>query len=129
VTIFHALLKDENLPPAEKTLRRLGDEGQVIISAGSETTAKAVTTIAFYLLSQPDTLRALKEDLRQAMPNPWDLPTWAQLERLPFLTAVIQEGLRLSFGITTRLPRVARNEVLVYGNWKIPAGVRSSNLP
>src|SRR5207247_10043739 len=88
VSIFHALMEDENLPPAERTLSRLIDEGQLVVGAGTETTAKTLTTITFYLLNQPDTLRTLKEELRQAVSNPWDLPTWAQLERLPFLTAV-----------------------------------------
>jgi cytochrome P450 len=123
-TIFHALLKDEHLPPAEKSFNRLKDEGEVLISAGTETTAKTLTTIAFYLLEQPDTLRRLKEELRQAMPDAWDSPPWVQLEPLPFLTAVIQEGLRLSYGVTNRLPRIATKEVLMYGNWKIPVGVR-----
>lgn len=37
-------------------------------------------------------------------------------------TAVIQEGLRLSYGLTTRLPRVA-HERLQYHDWEIPPGV------
>lgn len=35
-------------------------------------------------------------------------------------SAVIAEGLRLSFGVTTRLPRVATDEVLRYRDWEIP---------
>lgn len=38
-------------------------------------------------------------------------------------SAVISEGLRLSYGTTTRLPRIAPNEVLNYNGWDIPAGV------
>src|SRR5271156_2486289 len=42
-------------------------------------------------------------------------------------TAVINEGIRLMFGTTTRLPRVSPTEPLIYKNWIIPAGV--SNAP
>jgi len=38
-------------------------------------------------------------------------------------SAVIAEGLRLAFGITTRLPRIATGEVLRYKDWEIPFGV------
>jgi hypothetical protein len=50
-----------------------------------------------------------------------------ELEQLPYLTAVIKEGLRLSYGVSHRLPRIAPNEIisLVSGKktWEIPPGV------
>lgn len=42
-------------------------------------------------------------------------------------TAVINEGVRLMHGVTTRLPRVSPTEPLAYKDWIIPAGV--SNAP
>jgi cytochrome P450 len=39
---------------------------------------------------------------------------WSALEKLPYLSAVISEGLRLSYGVSTRIPRVPRDEHLVY---------------
>ena len=39
-------------------------------------------------------------------------------EKLPYLGAVIQEGLRLSYGVAIRTARVATEETLVYrGEW------------
>lgn len=38
-------------------------------------------------------------------------------------TAVIQEGLRISAIVTTRLPRIAPDEVLKYGKHEIPTNV------
>lgn len=38
-------------------------------------------------------------------------------------TGVVNEGLRLSHGMTARLARVSPNETMVYGDWLIPAGV------
>ena len=43
-------------------------------------------------------------------------------------SGVIQEGLRLGYGVTTRLPRVV-NEPIQYDNWTIPAGTPVSMEP
>jgi len=52
------------------------------------------------------------------------------VERLVYLNACVLEGLRLSYGVSTRLARIAPNENLRYGKWEIPAGtpVGMSNL-
>ena len=39
---------------------------------------------------------------------------WQTLEQIPYLYGVIYEGLRLSYGLSSRLPRIARTENLVY---------------
>lgn len=46
-----------------------------------------------------------------------------ELEQLPYLTAVIWEGLRLSFGVVAHLQRISPDQVLRFGEWEIPAGV------
>lgn len=38
-------------------------------------------------------------------------------------SAVINEGLRLSHGASSRMPRIATEENLQYKEWIIPAGV------
>ena len=47
----------------------------------------------------------------------------------PLQTAVIQEALRLSFGVSTRLQRLCPDEELVYDDgktqWRIPINVSS----
>lgn len=119
-TIFHAL-RDSDLPPHERTVQRLSEEGEIFTGAGSETTAKTLTTILYYLSINPTCLKRLQDELASAEASPNELAPLAQLEQLPYLSAVIQEGLRLSYGITTRLPRVA-SEPLQYKEWSIPAG-------
>jgi cytochrome P450 len=42
--------------------------------------------------------------------------------QLPYLTAVLYEGLRLSPSLATRMARVAPNRDLFYAQWRIPAG-------
>jgi len=51
-TIFHTL-RDSDLPAYEKSLQRLCDEAEIILGAGSETTAAVLSRIWFYLLHTP----------------------------------------------------------------------------
>ncbi|KAL1990476.1 hypothetical protein VTN49DRAFT_6315 [Thermomyces lanuginosus] len=121
-TIFDALCDPNLLPPEERTLDRLQDEGQILLAAGSETTANTLTVIAFHLSDKKHLLETLREELKTVLPTPTSTASWTELEKLPYLTAVINEGLRLSYGVTTRLPRVAPTEALVYKDWVIPPG-------
>lgn len=47
-------------------------------------------------------------------------------------SAVIQEGLRLSYGVSTRLQRISPDKVMTFNDgkreWQIPPGVRCSGL-
>jgi cytochrome P450 len=84
-SIFDALNDPTLLAPEERTIDRLQDEGQILLGAGSETTAKTLTVIAFHLLQSPDLLEKLREELRTAMPKPTSTASWNELELLPFL--------------------------------------------
>lgn len=126
-TIFHTL-RDSDLPPEERKLQRLCDEGEIFTGAGSETTARTLATILYYLVTHPDCMKQLKEELTKAMPDAQALASWNTLEQSPYLSAVIQEGLRLSYGITSRLPRVI-TETLQYKDWVIPPGTPVSETP
>ncbi|OCL12778.1 cytochrome P450 [Glonium stellatum] len=113
-TIFHELLHS-SLPPAEKSTTRLADDGQSIVVAGTLTTAGALACALFYLLSQPPTLRRLKEELIKAIPDPKArVPSLATLEQLPYLTSVIKEALRISNGVSTRLQRISPVDPVVF---------------
>jgi cytochrome P450 len=79
-----------------------------------------MSVATFHLLSQPSTLRKLKTELEKAIPDPTISTPLAQLEQLPYLTAVIKEGLRLSFGNTSRIPRIALDKPINYRQWEIP---------
>ncbi|KIX09021.1 uncharacterized protein Z518_00099 [Rhinocladiella mackenziei CBS 650.93] len=112
-TIFHAILQG-GLPEKEMSPDRLWQDGQVVVIAGTLTTAAALSEITYHLLRQPNELKTLKDELAKAIPDPTALPETAKLEQLPYLTAIIKEGLRLSSGISTRLQRIATDETLIY---------------
>ncbi|KAJ6026551.1 uncharacterized protein N7446_004848 [Penicillium canescens] len=113
-TMFGALC-DPSLPAEERTLDRLQDEGFSLIGGGTETTTGTLKIIMFNLLHNKSLLSKLREELAQ---NSCD--TWAELEKLPYMRGVMNEGLRLS-GVITRLPRRAPDEALQLNEWTIPA--------
>ncbi|KAI1140807.1 cytochrome P450 [Hypoxylon sp. FL0543] len=116
-TIFHTIL-DSKLPPHEKSVERLSDDAQVVVMAGTITTAATLELITFWLLSQPETLQKLKEELRTVMPSVDDVGKvpLATLEALPYLTAVIKEGLRLSYGLSTRAQRIDPDNPILFAD-------------
>ena len=121
-TIFHSLRDDPNLPPAEKTKRRLAMEAQSLIGAGSVSTAHVLALTTYQILANPSVLSRLLSELESAIPDPNVITPMVELENLPFLTAVIYEGLRLGPGISHRLQRVHPDKALAYGKYTIPPG-------
>ncbi|KAI0150369.1 putative cytochrome P450 [Xylariaceae sp. FL1272] len=120
-TILSELLESD-LPPQEKTLRCLGGEAQQLIGAGLETMSWAMTTAVFHLLNNPAILETLRTELEEAIPDPGDIPDSLHLEKLPYLSGCIKEGIRLSTGVSVRLPRISREKPMKYRDWVIPAG-------
>ncbi|KAF9893154.1 hypothetical protein FE257_012566 [Aspergillus nanangensis] len=108
------------MPQHLRTSERVMNEGFSLLIGGTETTARAMSVGAYHLLSNERVRRKLREELQQVMPTPDARPTWNQLEQLPYLSGVVGETLRLSTGISSRSPRVAPSEALVYKDYVIP---------
>jgi cytochrome P450 len=120
-TVFKELL-DSDLPREEVTIQRLAEEAQTVVAAGQVTTAHFLKMTSFHVLANPDILTKLKEELKSAMPSDGSLPPLSKVEPLPYLSAVISEGFRKSYGVSQRLPRVSPDAPLIYKDWVIPAG-------
>ena len=58
-TIIHALLESD-LPADEKAHSRIWQEGQVVISAGADTTAATIAITHFHILNNPNVLNRLR---------------------------------------------------------------------
>ncbi|KAK4443094.1 cytochrome P450 [Podospora aff. communis PSN243] len=119
-SVIVSALTDPNNPAEENTIERLVDEGMTIILAGTETTAHTLAATMFYVLNDKKILARLRDELAALAPGPPEKYTYSGLESLPYLTAVINEGLRLSHGVSARLPRISVVEPLHYGDWVIP---------
>ncbi|KAF9699924.1 hypothetical protein EKO04_002335 [Ascochyta lentis] len=116
-TVFGTILESD-LVSLEKEPQRLADEAAAVVGAGTETTSWAMSVITYHLLTKPELLNKLRHELQTVVKDPKQLPAWTELENLPYLGAVIQEGLRLSYGVSARTARVPTEENLVFrGEW------------
>ncbi|KAL3417868.1 Isotrichodermin C-15 hydroxylase 4 [Phlyctema vagabunda] len=67
---------------------------QVLISAGSETTATALVGATYLLLENPETFEQLKTEVRERFQEEKEI-TIQSTKELPYLNAVLEETLRL----------------------------------
>jgi cytochrome P450 len=100
----------------------------IIVVAGAETTGTALTGTISYLIQSPESLSRLAAEVREAFKDEADI-TKDTVNKLPFLTAVIEEGLRLCPPTPAILPRVVPPEgAFVCGHW-LPGNVRILTSP
>ncbi len=120
-TLFKTVL-ESSLPSSEKTVDRITDEAFVMIVAGGDTTARALTNAMYYLLAHPEWLHKLRTEIDQVMPDPGSLPSSTELEKLPILSAVVKETLRAGAQVTNRVQVLDPVNELTYQAWTIPKG-------
>lgn len=89
-TVFEEILHSK-LPPEELSLSRLHDEAMTIVTAGIVTTHPTLSLACFHVLSNPSIHQQLCQELTKAFPDPTMQSDLLGLEKLPYLTAVIQE--------------------------------------
>ncbi|KAH7354758.1 cytochrome P450, partial [Rhexocercosporidium sp. MPI-PUGE-AT-0058] len=124
-TIFAELLSSPQATSAsksknenEKSHLRLFDEAQIIVTAGLETTATALAVAMFYILEDRDVYGRLRKEMDEVWGELGDgeEPTLVRLEGCVYLTGVICEALRLSYGPISRLPRTSPSQTQIYTN-------------
>jgi cytochrome P450 len=76
-----------------------------LVLAGGETTCTLLSGTLFFLLENPRTLTRLVTELRQLFDSPEAITFTALSNKLPYLLAVFDEGLRLYPPVATGLPR------------------------
>ncbi|KAK8228037.1 cytochrome P450 monooxygenase-like protein [Phyllosticta capitalensis] len=124
MTIYHRLMDPAahpagEGPPGEKSL---WEEAQTLVYGGSETVGYALMVGTFHLVKEPKKLQRLVEELEAT----WSAssgdraPALKELERLPYLDAVIKESLRLSSGVVAGLPRVVPREGATISGESVP---------
>ncbi|XXH05544.1 hypothetical protein Hte_011974 [Hypoxylon texense] len=122
---FDNLVKASSTHDNERAVKRLQTrERHVRLS--EQTLSQKKKHPVYHVSTDAAILKRLRDELAQAAadePNGGDIAALHRYEQLPFLTAVIMEGLRLSPGIGGRSPRIAPDRELVCGDkWRIPAG-------
>ena len=89
-TIFTAIIQSD-IPRSEVTEQRLNDEAVGVVGAGLETTMRTLSVAVFHVVANPRIHQRLRIELDDAIPNPDQIPPWEVLEKLPYLTACINE--------------------------------------
>jgi cytochrome P450 len=120
-TVVHGIMNSD-LPAEEKQPRRVMQDAWGVVLAGTETTATALEHILFHVLSNDSVLRRIRDELRAFVAAGGDLRNGSALRRLPYLNAVVSEGLRLASPVSGRLPRVDRNLPFTCNGVTLPPG-------
>lgn len=94
----------------------------LLIFAGSETTSSAMAAILTELLRNPSVLEKAKSEVRSAFESEQDI-TVASVPKLEYLTAVIQEGIRMGPPAGIGVPRVTPKEGARILGQLVPRGV------
>lgn len=126
--MFHEILSS-NLPESDKSVSRLKDEAAIVVGAGTLTTSWALSVATYHLLAHPKILAKLKTELNSAVPDR-DLESilLPALEKCQYLVAVVQEAIRLSYGVASRLQRISPDKEMIFRDqtlkkeWIIPPG-------
>lgn len=155
ITVMREIVEHSSLPPEELEMKRLKQDvsdspdrrhiarravpnsccepyayfiqGIVFVNAGMETTARTIAVTFYHILNNPHVLQRLQKEMSPVLSSSSSPPPpLSALEKLPYLTAVINEGHRMAHGVAGRLARVAPDEDLVCHGYKIPRGVTMS---
>lgn len=128
--IFQELLNSD-VPAEEKSITRLADEGITLLGAGTHTTSHVLSNIVYHILANPNILQTIQKELQEVMSQDSSSAKALlnRLEHLPYFTATITEGFRLSNVASHRNVRIATDRSLRFQNWTIPPGVAVGMTP
>lgn len=89
----------------QMTPDEIGENSNILIVAGSETTATLLSGVTFWLLKNPEVYGKLVKEIRESFQNEGDI-TLHSVAQLPYLLATLKEGLRMYPPIPSGLPRL-----------------------
>lgn len=117
-TIIREIL-DSDLPAADRSAFTLEQEASSFVAAGTSTVSRVLEVTAYYTLSSPQILSRLKSELQTLNDKPSTL-SFRQLEKLPYIQAIISASLRLSNFSLARFPRLNPTRPITYITYVLP---------
>lgn len=88
--------------------------------AGHETSSGTLSFAIYYLLKNPDVIRKLRDEIDAVIGE--GQPKYEHLSKLPYLTAIVRETLRLQPPASTRGVKAIEDTVVGDGKYAIKAG-------
>lgn len=123
-TIFHSLRSPEAFKSGTApSTDSLYEEAQALLFGGGDTTGNTLMVLFFHLMRRPEVMAKLQQEIRAAWPDlNRPAPSDRDLEKLPYLDAVIKEGLRFGNGVVAGLLRVVPKGGAIIVGETIPEG-------
>lgn len=115
----------ERAPTTDLPKTEIAENFSAIMLAGFHTTQNALCAAIYFVLTHPEAHAKLKAELDSVYSAPKDID--GQVQKLPYLNAVITEAMRLYPPVPVGGPRVSPG-AYVDGTY-IPAGVSSPTFP
>lgn len=106
------------------TIEEMAMNARLLILAGSETTATALSAATYYLATYPRVQTRLAEEARGQFKSEDEI-NFFSVNRLTYMLAVLDEAMRLFPPVPANLPRKAAKGGDVILGWQIPENVSS----
>ncbi|KAH8669213.1 cytochrome P450 [Ilyonectria robusta] len=102
---------------------QLAEQAKILLLDGSETTATFLAGVTYFLLTTPAALKKLQHEVRSSFSSE-DEMDGDSTKKLPYLHAVVEEGLRLFPPVPLGLPRVCPGATI--DGYYVPSGTEVS---
>jgi len=128
--LFYYLSDDLGAEKEEIPFDIVINDGDLVVIAGSDTTRTVLSSLFFYLLSHPENLARLREEIDRFYPRGEPLSS-KHFQKMIYLDACINEALRLSPGVPDGSPRDVgqnpdRSKGRTFGSYYFPEGTSVS---
>lgn len=92
---FQALMEDKNGKPNNLEMGEVVSECNIMMNAGSVTTAIAIANVIFQLIKNPHCMDKLREELDSVLEEDEVIADYDKIKHLPYLRACLDESLRI----------------------------------
>ncbi|KAL2022266.1 hypothetical protein VTK56DRAFT_5876 [Thermocarpiscus australiensis] len=103
------------------TNEEMASNGRLLVLAGSETTATALSGAAYFLATHPEVQRKLAEEVRTSFASEDEIDLFSA-NRLTYMLAVLDEAMRVFPPVPSHLPRVCQAEGATICGYQVPGG-------
>ncbi|KAL4884930.1 cytochrome P450 [Aspergillus karnatakaensis] len=122
-----SMLRHRGDKEKELTTSELDVNANTLIIAGSETTAALLAGVTYWLLRTPEALQKVTKEVRTCMSSKADINFQNCSQRLPFMLACLNEGLRLYPPVSGGQQRVTNSPSMMnISGYMIPPGTKVS---
>lgn len=123
VDFMDSMLRYRGDKEKELTDKEMEANANILIIAGSETTATLLSGVTYWLLRTPDALRKVSDEVRSSITSDSDI-TFQTTSQLPYMLACLNEALRIYPPAPGGLERITiPPDSINISGYKIPPGV------